>query len=103
MDRHVSTIRDEGKIYTACGDGRVPFVSAIGVAAVAFRALTDEIPHNTDHGILGPELLTYDQVYRLFMHLYLTIPCQIAEKLTNVLRREIVHVKLSRAEDRDAR
>ena len=56
------TIKDEGKIYTACGDGRIPFVSAFDIAAVVFRALTDEKSHNTDHRILGPELMTYDQV-----------------------------------------
>lgn len=60
------TIKDEGKIYTASGDGKIPFVSTTDIAAVAFRALTDEKPHNTSYFVLGPELLTYDQVYRLF-------------------------------------
>ena len=73
-------IRDQSKIYTACGDGRIPFISAIDIAAVAFRALTDEKSHNCDHRVLGPELLTYDQV---------------AEKLSAVLGRKIEHVKLT--------
>ena len=42
--------------------GRSPFVSAADVADVAFHALTDMEPHNTDYRILGPELLTYDEV-----------------------------------------
>lgn len=60
-----TSIKEEGKIYTATGDGKIPFVSATDIAAVAFRALTDEKPHNTSYYILGPELLTYDQVIRL--------------------------------------
>lgn len=56
-------IKEQGKVYTACGDGKIPFVSADDIAAVAFRALTDEKPHNTDIMILGPELLTYDEVF----------------------------------------
>jgi festuclavine dehydrogenase len=67
MDQgHDVTIKAEGKIYTACGDGKIPFISATDIAAVAFRALTDENSHNTDYRVLGPELLTYDEVCRPF-------------------------------------
>lgn len=59
---HLSTIRDEDRIVTATGKGKLPFVSADDIAAVAFRALTDKVSHNTDHLILGPELLSYDDV-----------------------------------------
>ncbi|KAJ5238433.1 hypothetical protein N7468_003052 [Penicillium chermesinum] len=75
-----AVIRDQGKIYTACGEGKIPFVSAIDIAAVAFRAITDPKSHNCDHRVLGPELLTYDEV---------------AEKLSAALGRPIEHVKLS--------
>ncbi|KAJ9642050.1 hypothetical protein H2199_005265 [Coniosporium tulheliwenetii] len=81
--QHLATIKDEGKIYTACGDGKIPFISATDIAAVAFHALTDERPHNTDYRVLGPELLTHDE---------------IAAKLSSGLGREIVHVKLSEEE-----
>lgn len=60
------TIKGEGKIYTACGDAKIPFVSVTDIAAVAFRALADKKSHNTSYRVLGPELLTYDQVNRLF-------------------------------------
>jgi festuclavine dehydrogenase len=60
--QHQPTIRDNFQFYTASGDGKVPFVSADDIANVAFRALTDEKSHNTDHLILGPELFTYDEV-----------------------------------------
>ncbi|EZF27336.1 hypothetical protein H112_00632 [Trichophyton rubrum D6] len=66
--------------FMACGDGKIPFVSAIDIAAVVFRALTDPKSHNCDYRILGPELLTYDEV---------------AEKLSAHLGRRIEHVKLS--------
>ena len=60
-------IKGQSKIYMACSDGKIPFVSAMDIAAVAFHVLTDEKPHNTDHRILGPELLTYDEAWLLFL------------------------------------
>jgi festuclavine dehydrogenase len=60
--QHLYSIRDADNIVTATGEGKLPFVSADDVASVAFRALTDEKSHNTDHLLLGPELLSYDDV-----------------------------------------
>lgn len=48
-----------GEIVSATGDGRIAFVDAADIAAVAARALTDPAPHNTDHLITGPEALSY--------------------------------------------
>ena len=56
------TIGHMNKIFTACQDGQIPFISADDIADVAVHALIDEKSHNCDHQILGPELLTYDQV-----------------------------------------
>ncbi|MEU6645338.1 NAD(P)H-binding protein [Saccharomonospora sp. NPDC046836] len=50
-----------GEIVTATGSGRVGFVDAEDIAAVAVRALTDERPHNTDHLITGPQALNYTE------------------------------------------
>ncbi|KAI4202892.1 MAG: hypothetical protein LQ350_002263 [Teloschistes chrysophthalmus] len=75
--QHRSTIRDEGKLYSATGDGKLPWVSAEDIAAVAYRALVDEKSHDCDHVILGPELLSYGQ---------------LAEILTEVLGKPIAHV-----------
>jgi len=61
-EEHMLSVRDEDRIITATGEGKVPFVSADDIAAVAFHALTDEVPHNADHLILGPELWSYDEV-----------------------------------------
>lgn len=60
--QHVHTIREQDCIVSASGHGKVPFVSANDIAAVAFRALTDELSHDTEHLILGPELFSYDDV-----------------------------------------
>ncbi|GAA4532966.1 NmrA family NAD(P)-binding protein [Amycolatopsis samaneae] len=51
-------VRD-GEIVTATGDGRIAFVDATDIAAVAVRALTDGEPHNTEHVLTGPEALSY--------------------------------------------
>lgn len=77
---HLPTIRDQNQIISATGEGKIPFVSADDVAAVAFRALTDEAPHNTEHLILGPALWSYDEV---------------AELLSRRLNRKITHIKIS--------
>lgn len=60
--QYVASIRDEGKIYTACGDGKVPFVSAKDIAVTAYHGLVDPKPLPSDLRVLGPELLTYDEV-----------------------------------------
>jgi uncharacterized protein YbjT (DUF2867 family) len=48
-----------GEIVTATGDGKVAFIDATDIAAVAVHALIDEIPHNTAHILTGPEALSY--------------------------------------------
>jgi festuclavine dehydrogenase len=62
---HLTTIRDQSLIVTATGSGRLPFISVSDIAAVAFHALTDTVPHNTDHLLLGPELFSYSEVAAL--------------------------------------
>jgi uncharacterized protein YbjT (DUF2867 family) len=51
-------VRD-GEIVTATGDGKVAFVDALDIAAVAGHALTDDVPHDTEHVLTGPEALGY--------------------------------------------
>ena len=60
--QHLTPIRDEGKVYSATNNGQIPFVSTEDIACVAKHLLTDEKPHNTDYVVLGPELLSYDDV-----------------------------------------
>ncbi|KAL2262362.1 hypothetical protein VTK26DRAFT_1587 [Humicola hyalothermophila] len=80
---HIRSIKEESKIYSATGQGKIPWVSADDIAAVAVRALTDADPPNAEYLVLGPELLSYDD---------------IAEILSDVLGRKIVHVDLSAAD-----
>jgi festuclavine dehydrogenase len=53
---------EKGEIYSSTGNGKVPWISVRDVGAVGYRALTDEVSHDTDHVLLGPELLSYDDV-----------------------------------------
>ncbi|MFD0549413.1 NAD(P)H-binding protein [Streptomyces rectiviolaceus] len=73
---HVESIRAAQEIVTATGQGRVAFVDADDIAAVAVRALTDERPHNAAHLITGPEALSY---------------ADVAESVSKVTGREIRH------------
>lgn len=77
---HIESIRAADEIVTATGQGRVAFIDADDIAAVAVRALTDERPHNAAHLITGPEALSY---------------ADIAEAVSKVSGREIRHHSVS--------
>jgi len=77
------SIARDGKLFSAAGDGKVPFVSADDIAAVGFEALTSRPAPNTDYVILGPELLTYDDVANIF---------------TEVLGKKVVHIDIPESE-----
>ncbi|WP_435599944.1 NmrA family NAD(P)-binding protein [Streptomyces sp. C10-9-1] len=83
---HARSIRDERIIWTATGTGRVGFVDADDIAAVAVRALTDEQAPNADLVLTGPEALSHDDV---------------AAVITEVTGRPVVHRSLSYEQLRD--
>ncbi|MEV8124536.1 NmrA family NAD(P)-binding protein [Streptomyces sp. NPDC085944] len=83
---HARSIRDEGVIRTATESGRVGFVDAEDIAAVAVRALTDEQAPNTDLVLTGPEALSHDD---------------IAAVVTEVTGRSVAHRRLSYEQMRD--
>lgn len=58
--QHLPTIQDEGAIYTAAGNGRVPFIHADDIAAAGAAALLGRVP-NGDHILTGPRALSYDE------------------------------------------
>lgn len=60
--QRLPSILHEGCLYSATGDGRVPFIDAADIAAVAVEALTDRALASRDHVLTGPEALTYDEV-----------------------------------------
>ncbi|MEU9702851.1 NAD(P)H-binding protein [Streptomyces sp. NPDC047981] len=62
---HAQGIRTDGVISTATGTGRVGFVDAEDIAAVAVRALTDPHAPDTDLVLTGPEALGYDDIARI--------------------------------------
>ncbi|KAJ8069742.1 hypothetical protein OCU04_000166 [Sclerotinia nivalis] len=68
------------KIVSATGEGKLPLVSTDDVAAVGFHALTSQDFPMRDLVILGPELLSYDDV---------------ANIISKVVGRTITHVHLS--------
>ncbi len=63
--QHLPTIRDEQAIYSATGEGRVPFIDADDIAAVAAAALTEPAFPNGDTILTGPKSLSYDEVATL--------------------------------------
>ncbi|MDB5537731.1 MAG: ergot alkaloid biosynthesis protein [Devosia sp.] len=63
--QHRPTILAEDAIYSATQDGRVGFIDAEDIAAVAIEALTDSEFANGDLILTGPATLSYDEVARL--------------------------------------
>jgi len=59
---HGGSLKRDGLLVTATGEGRVGFVDAHDIAEVAARAIADEQPHDTAHVITGPEALRYDDI-----------------------------------------
>ena len=60
--QHLETIRNEGRVYSATSDGRIAFIDAGDIAAVAVEALTSPTPFNRDVILTGPASLSYDDV-----------------------------------------
>ncbi len=60
--QHLATVRDEGLIYTAAGEGRIGFIDVEDIAAVAVRALTDVEVTNGELILTGPRTLSHDDV-----------------------------------------
>lgn len=63
--QHRPTILAEDAIYSATQNGRVGFIDAEDIAAVAVEALTDPEFANGDLILTGPATLSYDEVARL--------------------------------------
>ena len=79
----LAPIRDEGAIYTATGNGRIAFIDAEDIAAVAVEALTRPECASGDMILTGPAALSYDD---------------LATTLSSVLDRPVRHHHLSVAE-----
>ncbi|KAJ6501841.1 hypothetical protein DFH09DRAFT_1035613 [Mycena vulgaris] len=80
------SIRDYDKIVSATGTSSIGFVSCEDVARVAVDCLLAEAPHCTEHIIVGPELLSFNEVAECFSH---------------VLQRRITHESISVEEQQE--
>ncbi|KAM0585159.1 hypothetical protein ACHAQF_006936 [Verticillium nonalfalfae] len=83
---HVMSIWGEGKVYSATGEGRIPWVAVEDIAASAYQLLTQEAAPNAEFLILGPELLSYGD---------------IAAIISDVLGRRVVHHQQTPRERKD--
>lgn len=78
--QHLPTIVGDDAIFSATGDGRIGFIDAEDIAAVAAVALAAPDFPSGDLILTGPETLSYDQVARL---------------IGQAVGREINHCRLS--------
>ncbi|MFC0237053.1 NmrA family NAD(P)-binding protein [Fictibacillus phosphorivorans] len=62
---HVETINMQNLIISATGQGKIGFVDVNDIAEVGVRALVDVNPHNTEHIITGPDILSYNEVSQI--------------------------------------
>ncbi|NDZ80224.1 NAD(P)H-binding protein [Streptomyces sp. SID10853] len=83
---HARSIREHGTIETATGDGRVGFIDADDIAAVAVHALTCTRAPNTDLILTGPQALSHGD---------------IAGLVTQVTGRTVTHRQLSEEQMRE--
>ena len=89
--QHSRTIVAENTIYSAAGDGRVGWIDADDIAAVAAAVLVDDSRDNGDLVLTGPEALSYDMlagtigdaVDRTITHTRLTVD-QLAARFEEV-------------------
>jgi uncharacterized protein YbjT (DUF2867 family) len=75
-----TALREHGEIATATGNGRVGFVDADDIAAVATETLLSAEPSNRHHVLTGPETLSYPR---------------IADLVTDITGRRIRYVELT--------
>ncbi|MBC5773970.1 SDR family oxidoreductase [Pontibacter sp. KCTC 32443] len=59
---NAATIKQEGKIYMPTGDGKVSYVDARDIAAVAVAVLTGEGHEGQIYDLTGPEAMSVDEV-----------------------------------------
>jgi uncharacterized protein YbjT (DUF2867 family) len=79
----LASLREEDRIYSNTGTGRVPFIDVDDIAACALAALTSPTSLNTDLVLTGDESLSYDRV---------------AELLSQACDRPIAHIPVSTEE-----
>jgi uncharacterized protein YbjT (DUF2867 family) len=84
---YAGSIREKGEFYLPLGDGKVSWIDARDIAAVAVKALTEPGHENKAYPLTGPEALTCGEM---------------ATILSNVLRRTVRHVPITLEQARQA-
>lgn len=92
---HAYTIRESNRIFTAAGSGKVGFVDAEDIAAVAAEALTRPEPFNDELVITGPEALSYGEAAERIGELT-GLPVQHIAITEDELRQNLIAVGLPR-------
>jgi uncharacterized protein YbjT (DUF2867 family) len=80
---YLATIREEDRIYSNTGIGRVPFIDVSDIAAAALAVLTAPTRQNTEFVLTGDESMSYDRV---------------AELISQACGRRISHIPVSNDE-----
>ncbi|HWD29646.1 MAG TPA: NAD(P)H-binding protein [Rhizomicrobium sp.] len=62
---YLASIREEDRIYSNTGDGRVPFIDVHDIAASARAVLTAAAPSNAEFVLTGEEPMSYDRVAQI--------------------------------------
>ncbi|MGK7312971.1 MAG: SDR family oxidoreductase [Candidatus Longimicrobiales bacterium M2_2A_002] len=57
--------REEGAIYSASGDGAIPFIDARDIAAVAAAALVEDGHEGETYTLTGPEAVSYREATKI--------------------------------------
>lgn len=83
LDPTVVFDRDTGRVYSASGDGRIPFIDTRDIAAVAAEVLTSGGHGGRTYTLTGPEAVSYGEV---------------TEVLAEVLNRDLEYVPESEDE-----
>lgn len=83
---HGRTVREEGRLYAAIGEGRVPFIDARDIAAVAAEVLQRPAPHvGKTYVLTGGEAVGY---------------ADVAAAISDATGKEVSYVRLTRDEMR---
>ena len=89
-----ATIKSQGAIYNASGDGLISFIDARDIAAVALAALTSQDHFGQAYTLAGPEALTYAQAAALFTK-HLGKPVQHVSIPDEALKQALLGVGLT--------
>lgn len=57
--------REAGRVHSAAGEGRIPFIDARDIAVVAGRVLTEDGHEGNTYTLTGPEALSYGEATQI--------------------------------------